>query len=149
MANNQTEAVSPVRGRPKTLPEFGKPELESERSIDMDEIELEEFMHEPVTIFMHKSRDLSDLEVETPNVNGFNQPIIRGQKQTIKRKYVEALARCYTIGYEQQVQDPTRPENIQMIERKIPTYPFDVIQDTPKGKQWLTSIYQAEGFATR
>jgi hypothetical protein len=70
-----------------------------------------------------------------------NQPIIRGRQQKVKRKYVEALARCRVTKYEQQVMDPMRPENIQMVERTALSYPFAVIEDPhPNGRAWLESI---------
>jgi len=110
----------------------------------VDQAELAAFMQEPVTIVVAPSTEGGALEVITPNVNGINQPIVRGKTTTLKRKYVEALARCRTIVYDQQVQDPTRPENIQMVERGAMTYPFSVIADPAgeKGAAWLKAILE-------
>lgn len=106
----------------------------------MGAVEYEKFLHDEVTIYLHPSRELGSLEVVTPSVNGINQPIIRGQQVRVKRKYLEALRRAYTINYEQRVQDPSRPENIQMLARAVPDYPFDVIEDSARGKAWLKLI---------
>jgi len=103
--------------------------------------ELEAFMNDSLTIVVHPTTEDGSLDVLTPTVNGLNQPIIRGVQSKIKRKYIEALARCRTTKYVQQVMDPSRPENIQMTERTAITYPFSVIHDpSPVGRQWLESI---------
>ena len=133
-----------THGAPKGLPELTSGAgVEIERFIDMDAVEMEKFMSETVVVYVHPSREAGSLEVITPSVNGTNQPIIRGRDLPIKRKYVEALARCHTIKYEQRVPDPSKPDNFQMVEKKVPDYPFDVIQDTPKGKAWLKNIYNS------
>ncbi len=117
--------------------------LEPVGNMGMDAIELEAFMNEPVGIYVHPTKEKGSLDVITPSVNGVNQPIVRGQRVSVKRKYVEALARCHSLRYEQQVQNPSQPENIQMVEMKVPDYPFDVTRDTPKGKAWLRAVYQS------
>ena len=141
MEKNETEAYKPGPGRPKKLSEIDTGGVGIEPVDNMNSIELEQFMNEEVLIYLHQGRDMNDLDVVVANVNGINQPLIRGQEALIKRKYVESLARCHTIKYEQQVQNPMKPENIQMLERKIASYPFDVRRDTAKGKEWLKSIY--------
>ena len=103
-------------------------------------IELEAFMNEKVEIYVHADRDEGSLDVITPNVNGTNQPLVRGRNATVKRKYVEALARCHTIKYTQAAADPSRPENIALIARKIPDYPFDVVTDTRRGRDWIKQL---------
>ena len=140
MERNETGHEPLPRGRPKTIPELSVNPSEIERVSNMSSVELEAFMNEPVTIYMHISRNPSELEIETPNVNGINQPIVRGHECVIKRKYVEVLARCTSSRYEQYI-TPGRPENNRMIEKKVQTYPFDVRRDTAKGKAWLDLIY--------
>lgn len=127
---------------PGTLAEMRTPgAVLIEPITNMDALELEKFMHEEVTIFVHPTRESGSLDVITPNVNGLNQPIVRGKESIVKRKYVEALARCHSIRYEQRVQNPSQPENIQMVEKKVPDYPFDVVSDTKRGKEWLKKLY--------
>lgn len=106
-----------------------------------DAVELEAFMHETVEIFVHKGRNKEDLDVINPTVSPKNQPIMRGVWTPVKRKYVEALARAHSVQYVQKVADPSRPEAFVMVERKVPDYPFDVRDDTRRGKKWLESIY--------
>ncbi len=142
--NNRTEAPNLRQRGAQTLAEMGQSDTDVEVVTNAgltDIAELEAFMNEEVEVFVHKGRGTSDLDVIVPNVNGKNQPIVRGVAQRIKRKYVEALARAHTIRYEQQVKDPSRPEAFVMAEKKIPDYPFDVREDSRRGKKWLDSIY--------
>ena len=126
--------------RAGTLKEMRGANVEVEKVGDLSGADLENFMHEEVVIRVHSSPAIGSVEVLTPNVNGINQPVIRGVDQAIKRKYVEAMARAHTITYEQRVLNPHMPENISMVERKTPDYPFEVVQDTPRGKKWLAGI---------
>ncbi len=142
---NSTEARDLRQGKGISLGEIGKgqfDDLEVSTNAGLtNAAELEAFMAEPVVIYVHKARDPQSLDVIVPGVNGINQPIVRGQEVTVKRKYVESLARAHTIRYEQRVSDPSRPDSIQMVPKKVPDYPFDVRQDSRKGKAWLDSIY--------
>lgn len=102
--------------------------------------ELEDFMHELVTIILADGDpNRGDLMVETICVNGKNQPIMRGKPQKVRRKYVEALARS-TIQTFKQVTDPASPDIMQMVPADIPTIPFEVQDDTARGRAWLKAI---------
>jgi hypothetical protein len=142
--SNRTESRELRQRGAQTLAEMGQPDTDVEVVTNAgltDAAELEAFMNEEVAVFVHKGRNDSDLEVIVPVVGQKNQPIIRGHEQRIKRKYVEVMARSHTIRYEQQVKDPSRPEAFVMVEKKIPDYPFDVREDTRRGKKWLDAIY--------
>lgn len=143
MNMNRTEARETKQGRARDLAEIGKPEFDETEVLGsaLGGVELEAFMHEPVLIYVHKARDPQSHDVIVPSVNGINQPIVRGQEVMVKRKYVESLARAHTIRYEQRVSDPSRPDSIQMVPKKVPDYPFDVREDSRKGKAWLDAIY--------
>lgn len=105
-----------------------------------DALELEAFMQEPIKIMIHPSTVDGELDVQTPAVNGINQPIIRGAEIMVKRKYVEALARCRLTKYEQVI-DPLDRSNIQMRERTVIAYPFSILEDrNPKGGPWIKGI---------
>lgn len=142
--SNKTEARDLRQPSAKPLSELGGSDADVEVVTNAgmtDAVELEAFMNEIVPVFVHKGRGQHDLDVITPSVRGINQPIVRGIWSPIKRKYIEALARAHTIRYEQKVADPGRPEAFQMIEKKVPDYPFDVRDDTRRGKKWLEAIY--------
>ena len=132
------------KGNAFELSEIGDPgPIEKVSETDfVDVAKLEEFMNQLCTIVMAPSTEDAALEIETPQVNGINQPIIRGVPVKVKRKYVEALARNRLTRYEQQTPDPTRPESIQMIERTAIKCPFTVIEDPAGdvGREWLKAI---------
>ena len=103
-------------------------------------IELEAFMNEPVKIMVMESGEEGALPVVTPCVNGVNQPIVRGKETVVKRKFVEALARCRTTKYQQRV-DPIERDKIENVPITVQTYPFAVLEDhNPKGPAWLKGI---------
>lgn len=129
-------------GRSGTLGEIGKEPIESVSEKDfVKAADLEDFMNQKLLIRVHEDNSPNALPVIVVNVNGVNQPIVRGERQYVRRKYVEALARGTHTRYEQQTTDPSRPENIQMVERTAITYPFTVYEDPHKnGAAWLESI---------
>jgi len=131
------------QGKAMSLGEIGDPgPIEKVAEINfIKTAQLEAFMNEVLTILVHPSSEEGALDIAPPQVNGLNQPIIRGVESKVKRKYVEALARCRVTKYEQRVQDPSRPENIQMCERTVLSYPFAVLHDpSPRGRSWLEAI---------
>ncbi len=102
--------------------------------------ELENFMSQVLTIYIHPSTNKEENPVLIPSVNGVNQPIYRGQPAKIKRKFVEALARNRHTGYEQKI-DPLNPENYQMVPCMVVKDPFTVQHDpSPRGPEWLRQI---------
>lgn len=134
---------------PKDDP-FGIPEIKTAGveiepvSVDADirKIAAEEaFMNEMVQIRVSESAVEGALPVIAPNVNGVNQPIARGIPMWVKRKYVEALVRSVETGYKQQVRNPHAPDEIEMVPRTVPSYPFEVLKDpNPKGRAWLDAL---------
>jgi len=106
-----------------------------------NDIEMEAFMNDMLLIIVHESPLEGQLEVIAPQVNGVNQPIVRGKETRVKRKYVEALARSTVTNYRQTTPDASKPDNIQMIPRTSVTYPFSVLHDPhPKGREWLKQL---------
>lgn len=107
-------------------------------------VEAEAFANDILEIEITPSSNKEDLDVVTPSVNGVNQPIVRGMRSFVKRKYVEALARCRFTRYAQRVADPSNPENIQMVENTSLVYPFTVYSDPhPNGREWLQAILRS------
>ena len=130
------------QGQAKDMSEIGET-APIERVAENDFVEaaeLEAFMNEILTIQVHPTQEEGSLDVITPNVNGVNQPIIRGVESKVKRKYVEDLARTRTTVQDQQEQTPGNTANI-LIPRTSLTYPFAVLHDpSPVGREWLQSI---------
>ena len=109
----------------------------------IDQAELAAFMEDYLVIRVHTNNMEGEIPVISVCVNGTNQNIIRGRDQMVKRKYVEVLARTRTTGFEQETQDASKPENIQMLPTVSLTYPFAVVRDDHKmGKAWLDSVLE-------
>ncbi|CAB4145618.1 hypothetical protein UFOVP474_23 [uncultured Caudovirales phage] len=101
----------------------------------------EVFMNEHVTIMVHSTTDENQPPQVIVNCNGMNQPIIRGYPTTIKRKYVEILARMKETKYSQVTRNPAAPDQIDMVARHGLSYPFDLVEDkNPRGRAWLTNV---------
>jgi hypothetical protein len=100
------------------------------------------FMEEFVTIFVHPQAGDNAATHVTLNVNGVNQPVFFGHNTTIKRKYVEVLARMKETGYSQRSANFMNPElSNELIPRSSQVHPFSVIEDkNPKGGAWLAHI---------
>ena len=70
-----------------------------------------------------------------------NQPLIRGVPTTVKRKYVEILARMKETKYTQVTRNPSAPDQIDMVARHGLSYPFDLVEDkNPRGRAWLQNV---------
>lgn len=101
----------------------------------------EAFMHEPVTVLLADTTDDNAPPHALFSVNGVTQPLVRGVPTVVKRKFVEALARCKETKYNQRHSNPMEPDRIEMISRTALAFPFQVIQDAnPKGRAWLTAV---------
>ena len=138
-----TRDMQPGSPEDMILSEIGEPgpiEPVSENDF-VKAMDIEAFMHEIVRITVHQTSDDGSLDVITPNVNGINQPIIRGVSTPVKRKYVEALARSRTPRMVQHTPDASKPHMILMKEDQALSYPFSVDYDpNPKGPAWLRAI---------
>lgn len=103
-------------------------------------MEDESFMNEPVTVRIATTTDKNAPPMAMPQVNGVNQPIFRGVPTTVKRKYVEALARARETSYQQQA-DPNSPDKIDMVPTTVLSFPFEILRDNnPKGRAWLEKV---------
>ena len=133
-----------VTGPDKTMDEFGADRQPIEKVSENDFVEasmLEAFMAEPVTIQVHSSMLEGDLDIIVPSVNGVNQPIVRDVHQTVKRKFVESLARSFITRPKQKIRDMNDQSSLFMFNESRPTYPFTVIEDkNPNGRPWLENI---------
>lgn len=101
----------------------------------------EKFMNELVTITVHSTTDENQAPHVIVNVNGTNQPIIRGIPTKVKRKYVEVLARMKETKYTQHTPNPAAPDVTEMRARTGLAYPFELVEDkNPKGRAWLQNV---------
>ena len=103
-------------------------------------MEVHSFMEEPVTVEIH---DVSEENADhgfTVWVNGQPETFYRGQTKTVKRKFVEGLARARKTGYKCILKiDPQTGEQYYSYPSHTGLrYPFSVIDDAnPKGRTWL------------
>ena len=101
----------------------------------------EAFMNELVTVMVHATTDENQPNHVVVNCNGMNQPLIRGVPTTVKRKYVEILARMKETKYTQVTRNASAPEQIDMIARHGLSFPFDLVEDkNPRGRAWLQNV---------
>ena len=101
----------------------------------------EAFMNELVTVMVHATTDENQPNHVVVNCNGMNQPLIRGVPTTVKRKYVEILARMKETKYTQVTRNPSAPDQIDMVARHGLSYPFDLVEDkNPRGRAWLQNV---------
>lgn len=143
MARKQTNVGGQTGQKNIPLSEIGQgQDIEKVSENDfVEEVELEAFMHDILTILVHETDKEGELDIICPTVGRTNQPIVRGIETKVKRKYVEALARCRVTTYTQSQPDATRPDKIIMREKTVIRYPFSVLHDpNPKGPDWLKGI---------
>ena len=101
----------------------------------------EAFMNELVTVMVHSTTDENQPNHVVVNCNGMNQPLIRGVPTTVKRKYVEILARMKETKYTQVTRNASAPEQIDMVARHGLSFPFDLVEDkNPRGRAWLQNV---------
>lgn len=129
--------------KPIELSEIGKePVLEmAGEKVSPKDLDLEAFMNEAVTVRVEPTAVPGEDITPVFNVNGVNQPMIRGQDVVIKRKFLEAMARCRTTTIRQVRPNPYDPSVVQNVPTTVPTYPFVVLEDkNPRGRAWLEGI---------
>lgn len=101
----------------------------------------EAFMNEHVTVMVHSTTDENQSPHVIINCNGINQPIMRGVPTSVRRKYVEILARMKETKYSQRTANPAAPDQIDMVARHGLAYPFELLDDkNPKGRAWLNNV---------
>lgn len=131
-----------------------------ERVSDMSTVdektEMLKFMEEPVRIMIHESSDPNPEPVVYCAVNGegallikdsagraFRTPWLpRGQEITIRRKFVERLARARRTKIRtEEVRDANGDRATAVKRQTALQYPFQVVEDrNPKGPAWLKSV---------
>ena len=101
----------------------------------------EAFMNEMVTVMVHSTTDENQPPQVIINCNGMNQPIMRGYPTSVRRKYVEILARMKETKYSQVTRNPSAPDQIDLVARHGLSYPFELVEDAnPRGRAWLQNV---------
>lgn len=100
------------------------------------------FMEESVDVMVHPSTDRNAEPIVELWCNGRSQFFARNQLQTVKRKFVEVLARARTTAYTQErYRDGNGNDAIRNIPHTALRYPFSVMHDpNPRGRAWLQKV---------
>jgi hypothetical protein len=105
-------------------------------------MEIEKFMAEPVTVQISDvSEDQADIGFVI-EVNGDKEFFRRGETKTVKRKFIEGLARAKKTAFKNQQSTNANgePEFIYPSKTGL-RYPFSIMNDAnPRGAQWLQSV---------
>jgi hypothetical protein len=128
---------------PVKIGEIGRGDVDDiETVLDMSMADQLAFMEEPVTILVMSSGDQNEIALVQVAVNGVTQFIKRDEPITVKRKYVERLARCKKTDFNQALDDSQGEQSFNVLTRRHSLrFPFSVIQDrNPKGAGWLKQI---------
>lgn len=100
------------------------------------------FMEETLTIRIEPTSEKYAKQVVDVYVNGAPEWIPVGKPYTVRRKFVEVLARAKqeTINTVSGSTDDANPEN-RVTRFNASKYPFSVLNDpSPKGAAWLTRL---------
>lgn len=116
------------------------------RHYSKDKLLHEAFMHEHVYIRVQDTTDDVPTPLPEAGNGGIMQHFIRGQGQWVRRKFIEPLARAKITRYTQRtVVGEDGHKIIVNIPHTTLLYPFEVIQDSDKGKRWLRDILAEAG----
>ena len=142
---NTVDATSEYLGNanPLTIGEIGRGDVDLiEPVVSMDYAAMEAFMHEPVTVVVMSSGDDTETDLVQMSVNGVSQFFRRDTTQTVKRMYVERLARCKKTDFNQKLDDRQGEAEFNTMNRRHSLrFPFQVLEDkNPKGSAWLKVI---------
>ena len=126
---------------PVTIGEIGRGDVDEIEVVkSVSKAEKLAFMEEPVVVM--SSGDQNEAPLVQVAVNGVTQFIKRDEAITVKRKYVERLARCKKTDFHQALDDSQGEVSFNVLTRRHSLrFPFSVIQDSnPKGAGWLKQI---------
>lgn len=100
------------------------------------------FMEEPVTVVVMGSSDKNAEPVVEVGVNGVPQRFIRDVPITVKRKYVERLARSKPVAFRnEEFTDGDGNKSVRWPTSAGLRYPFQVQEDkNPRGMAWLRKV---------
>lgn len=97
------------------------------------------FMEEKIDVMVHETTDPNAEQIVETWVNGIAQRFIRGQVQTVKRKYVNVLATAKNTSIATKDAKDYNGDNTTVIQKHTALkYPFSIVRDeNPRGPQWL------------
>jgi len=120
-----------------------EPVVNSLTKSDFDEMM---FMEELVKIRVEPLQEKNPRKMIDLYVNGKAEWVPIGRPWIMRRKYVEVLARSKPMSVQtkhESAEESLNPQN-EVIRTTSSQFPFSVLQDTPRGVEWLNRI-MAEG----
>lgn len=109
--------------------------------VGMDTINTEAFMHHDLTIILQSSGADDETPYVPVGVNGAFIYLPRDEPVSVKRKYVEVLARAKKTDYDQTLDMALGERMNSLRQRHVLKYPFTVINDPDqRGHQWLREV---------
>lgn len=107
-----------------------------------DKMDMLAFMEQELEVIVHDTTNEQDIPIPCFQNDGITQYFIRGQAQTVKRKFVEVLARCKKTSYTQEMYvDASGADAYRQVPHTVLMYPFAVNRDPdPRGAAWLKQI---------
>ena len=99
------------------------------------------FMNEIITVRVHPTTDKNANPFPEVWVNGRVQRFVRGAEQKVKRMFVDRLARSKGTTFDNvKTKDMDGEDKFVYPSHTAEVYPFVVINDSPKGEQWLKKV---------
>jgi hypothetical protein len=135
--------------KPKAGTKAGEPQLVAvaERMPDPEKLAMLAFMDELVTIRPATSTDKNAEQIFELTINGKTELFKRGEPKTVKRKYVDLMARLKVTAYTQR--DAVGADGERQILNDPHTalkYDFAMLKDSnPLGESWLKATLAMPG----
>ena len=123
--------------------EIDNPQIEVIDRVDVESIAMEKFMNEPVTVHVHESSEENPQLLIPIWVNGRQEIFERGREKTVKRMFVEGLARSKPSNYsnEEYVMSDGVTRSVRWPKHRGLRFAFSVVRDdNRRGGDWLRSI---------
>lgn len=124
--------------------------IEKPRLMSVDTPEFKEknelwaFMHEKVEVEIHEVSDKDAAQMFMVGVNGRQRVLRRGERTFLERYYVEVLARARPVNYNnEEFVDGDGTRKVRYPSRRGLLYPFTVVTDSDRGKEWLRKVLRA------
>lgn len=113
-----------------------------DRVVSKKKLDALAFNEELITIRIADATNENDNPIPAVWNGGVSQYFERGKEQTVKRKFVEVLARMKRTVYRQdKVKDANGDSTYRQIPQTALVYPFSVIEDpNPRGSAWLRAL---------
>lgn len=119
----------------------------AERMPDPEQAAMLAFMNEPVKVRIATSTDRNAEQVFELIVNGRSEIFRRGETKTVKRYYIDRLAKCKVTTYTQKdvVNDQGVKQKLNIPHTAL-KYDFAIVEDrNPLGESWIKATLAMAG----